>query len=129
MDPTILDILINAGPLGALSVYLIVKNNKLDAKLDKILSDAREAQIAQDEKAQAREDMLRARYDDVINDLQKRGEDLRLSMAEKIAALVAKTSDLQKKIDSMIAGITQIQDQIKEFKMEKLAVRAVRETQ
>tara|TARA_R100001594_G_scaffold15468_1_gene32423 strand:- start:2632 stop:3021 length:390 start_codon:yes stop_codon:yes gene_type:complete len=129
MDPTILDILINAGPLGALSVYLIVKNNKLDAKLDKILSDAREAQIAQDEKAQAREDMLRARYDDVINDLQKRGEDLRLSMAEKIASLVAKTSDLQKKIDSMIAGITQIQDQIKEFKMEKLAVRAVRETQ
>ena len=129
MDPTILDILINAGPLGALSVYLIVKNNKLDAKLDKILSDAREAQIAQDEKAQAREDMLRARYDDVINDLQKRGEDLRLSMAEKIASLVAKTSDLQKKIDSMIAGITQIQDQIKEFKMEKLAVRAVREPQ
>mgnify|MGYP003111137707 FL=1 len=129
MDPTILDILINAGPLGALSVYLIVKNNKLDAKLDKILSDAREAQIAQDEKAQAREDMLRARYDDVINDLQKRGEDLRLSMAEKIASLVAKTSDLQKKIDSMISGISQIQDQIKEFKMEKLAVRAVRETQ
>ena len=129
MDPNILDILIYAGPLGALSVYLIVKNNKLDAKLDKILSDAREAQIAQDEKAQAREDMLRARYDDVINDLQKRGEDLRLSMAEKIASLVAKTSDLQKKIDSMIAGITQIQDQIKEFKMEKLAVRAVREPQ
>ena len=129
MDPTILDILINAGPLGALSVYLIVKNNKLDAKLDKILSDAREAQITQDEKAQAREDMLRARYDDVINDLQKRGEDLRSSMAEKIASLVATTTDLQKKIESMISGISQIQDQIKEFKMEKLAARAVRETQ
>jgi len=129
MDPTILDILINAGPLGALSVYLIVKNNKLDAKLDKILSDAREAQITQDEKSQAREDMLRARYDDVINDLQKRGEDLRSSMAEKIASLVATTTDLQKKIESMISGISQIQDQIKEFKMEKLAARAVRETQ
>jgi hypothetical protein len=127
MDPTILDILINAGPLGALSVYLIVKNNKLDAKLDKILSDAREAQVAQDEKAQAREDMLRSRYDDVITDLQARSEQLRASMAEKIAGLVMTSTEMQKKIEAMIAGIGNIQEQIKEFKMEKLAARAARE--
>ncbi len=127
MDPTILDILINAGPLGALSVYLILKNNKLDAKLDRILSDAREAQIAQDEKAQAREDMLRSRYDDVIADLQTRSEQLRMSMAEKIAGLVMTSTEMQKKIEAMMSGIGNIQEQIKEFKMEKLAARAARE--
>ena len=89
MDPTLLDILINAGPLGALSVYLILKNNKLDQKLDKLLSDARAAQIVQEEKAQAREDKLRQRYDDVIGDLQTRGDTLRESMACKIARLVS----------------------------------------
>ena len=128
MDPTILtDILINAGPLGALSVYLILKNNKLDAKLDKILSDAREAQVAQEEKAQSREDMLRSRYDDVIGDLQSKGEQLRHNMAEKIAGLVLTSNEVQKKIETMMAGITHIQEQIKEFKMEKLAARAARE--
>jgi hypothetical protein len=128
VDPTILtDILINAGPLGALSVYLILKNNKLDAKLDKILSDAREAQVAQEEKAQSREDMLRSRYDDVIGDLQSKGEQLRHNMAEKIAGLVLTSNEVQKKIETMMTGITHIQEQIKEFKMEKLAARAARE--
>ena len=121
------DILINAGPLGALSVYLILKNNKLDAKLDRILSDAREAQVAQEEKAQSREDKLRERYDDVIGDLQSRGEQLRHNMAEKIAGLVLTSNEVQKKIETMMAGITHIQEQIKEFKMEKLAARAARE--
>jgi hypothetical protein len=128
VDPTILtDILINAGPLGALSVYLILKNNKLDAKLDRILSDAREAQVAQEEKAQLREDKLRERYDDVIGDLQSKGEQLRHNMAEKIAGLVLTSNEVQKKIETMMAGITHIQEQIKEFKMEKLAARAARE--
>lgn len=121
------DILINAGPLGALSVYLILKNNKLDAKLDRILSDAREAQVAQEEKAQSREDKLRERYDDVIGDLQSRGEQLRHNMAEKIAGLVLTSNEVQKKIETMMSGITHIQEQIKEFKMEKLAARAARE--
>jgi len=121
------DILINAGPLGALSVYLILKNNKLDAKLDRILSDAREAQVAQEEKAQSREDKLRERYDDVIGDLQSKGEQLRHNMAEKIAGLVLTSNEVQKKIETMMAGITHIQEQIKEFKMEKLAARAARE--
>ena len=121
------DILINAGPLGILSVYLIVKNNKLDAKLDRILSDAREAQVAQEEKAQSREDKLRERYDDVIGDLQSRGEQLRHNMAEKIAGLVLTSNEVQKKIETMMTGITHIQEQIKEFKMEKLAARAARE--
>ena len=127
MDPTMLDILINAGPLGALSVYLILKNNKLDAKLDKILSDAREAQVAQEEKAQSREDKLRERYDDVIGDLQSKGEQLRHSMAEKIAGLVLTSNEVQKKIETMMSGITHIQEQIKEFRLEKLAARAARE--
>ena len=121
------DILINAGPLGALSVYLILKNNKLDAKLDRILSDAREAQVAQEEKAQSREDKLRERYDDVIGDLQSKGEQLRHNMAEKIAGLVLTSNEVQKKIETMMTGITHIQEQIKEFKMEKLAARAARE--
>ena len=121
------DILINAGPLGALSVYLILKNNKLDAKLDRILSDAREAQVAQEEKAQSREDKLRERYDDVFGDLQSKGEQLRHNMAEKIAGLVLTSNEVQKKIETMMAGITHIQEQIKEFKMEKLAARAARE--
>ena len=121
------DILINAGPLGALSVYLILKNNKLDAKLDRILSDAREAQVAQEEKAQSREDKLRERYDDVIGDLQSKGEQLRHNMAEKIAGLVLTSNEVQKKIETMMSGITHIQEQIKEFKMEKLAARAARE--
>ena len=128
MDPTMLtDILINAGPLGALSVYLILKNNKLDAKLDRILSDAREAQVAQEEKAQSREDKLRERYDDVIGDLQSKGEQLRHSMAEKIAGLVLTSNEVQKKIETMMSGITHIQEQIKEFRLEKLAARAARE--
>ena len=127
MDPTLLDILINAGPLGALSVYLILKNNKLDQKLDKILSDARDAQTAQEEKAQAREDKLRRRYDDVIGDLQTRADSLRTHMAEKIAALVARSFDTQKKIEAMMVGVSSIQETIKEFKMEKLAARAARE--
>ena len=121
------DILINAGPLGALSVYLILKNNKLDAKLDRILSDAREAQVAQEEKAQSREDKLRERYDDVIGDLQSKGEQLRHNMAEKIAGLVLTSNEVQKKIETMMSGLTPIQEQIKEFKMEKLAARAARE--
>ena len=127
MEPSLLDILINAGPLGALSVYLILKNNKLDQKLDKILSDARAAQIVQEEKAQAREDKLRQRYDDVIGDLQTRGDTLRESMASKIARLVSGSNETQKKIETMVTGIAHIQEQIKEFKMEKLAARAARE--
>ena len=110
-----------------MSVYLILKNNKLDAKLDRILSDAREAQVAQEEKAQSREDKLRERYDDVIGDLQSRGEQLRHNMAEKIAGLVLTSNEVQKKIETMMSGITHIQEQIKEFKMEKLAARAARE--
>ena len=121
------DILINAGPLGALSVYLILKNNKLDAKLDRILSDAREAQVAQEEKAQSREDKLRERYDDVIGDLQSRGEQLRHNMAEKIAGVVLTSNEMQKKVETMMGGITHIQEQIKEFRLEKLAARAARE--
>ena len=120
MDATVYDLLMNAGPLGLFSVYLIAKNNKLDAKLDKILSDARHTQDMQEEKALKREDQLRTRYDKVIDELRLKSETMRNSIVDKIDFLINNQNSLKKEVELMGQSVDTLKDQMKEFQLKEL---------
>ena len=123
MDATVYDLLMNAGPLGLFSVYLITKNNKLDAKLDKILSDARQTQDMQEEKALKREDQLRTRYDKVIDELRLKSETMRNSIVDKIDFLITNQNGLKKEVELMGVSVDTLKDQMKEFQLKELVKR------
>lgn len=123
MDATVYDLLMNAGPLGLFSVYLITKNNKLDAKLDKILSDARHTQDLQEEKALKREDQLRTRYDKVIDELRLKSETMRNSIVDKIDYLISNQNGFKKEIEMMGQSVDTLKDQMKEFQLKELVKR------
>ena len=123
MDATVYDLLMNAGPLGLFSVYLITKNNKLDAKLDKILSDARHTQDLQEEKALKREDKLRTRYDKVIDELRLKSETMRNSIVDKIDFLITNQNGLKKEVELMGVSVDTLKDQMKEFQLKELVKR------
>ncbi len=120
MDATVYDLLMNAGPLGLFSVYLIAKNNKLDAKLDKILSDARQTQDMQEEKSLKREDQLRTRYDKVIDELRLKSETMRNSIVDKIDFLINNQNSLKKEVELMGQSVDTLKDQMKEFQLKEL---------
>ena len=120
MDATVYDLLMNAGPLGLFSVYLIAKNNKLDAKLDKILSDARQTQDMQEEKALKREDQLRTRYDKVIDELRLKSETMRNSIVDKIDFLINNQNSLKKEVELIGQSVDTLKDQMKEFQLKEL---------
>mgnify|MGYP003134289509 CR=1 FL=1 len=117
------DLLMNAGPLGLFSVYLITKNNKLDAKLDKILADARQTQDTQEEKALKREDKLRTRYDKVIDELRLKSETMRNSIVDKIDYLITNQNAFKKEIELMGQSVDTLKDQMKEFQLKELVKR------
>jgi hypothetical protein len=109
--------------LGLFSVYLITKNNKLDAKLDKILSDARQTQDMQEEKALKREDQLRTRYDKVIDELRLKSETMRNSIVDKIDFLITNQNGLKKEVELMGVSVDTLKDQMKEFQLKELVKR------
>ena len=117
------DLLMNAGPLGLFSVYLITKNNKLDAKLDKILADARQTQDIQEEKSLKREDKLRTRYDKVIDELRLKSETMRNSIVDKIDYLITNQNAFKKEIELMGQSVDTLKDQMKEFQLKELVKR------
>ena len=122
------DLLMNAGPLGLFSVYLITKNNKLDAKLDKILADARQTQDIQEEKALKREDKLRTRYDKVIDELRLKSETMRNSIVDKIDYLITNQNAFKKEIELMGQSVDTLKDQMKEFQLKELVKREASKT-
>jgi vacuolar-type H+-ATPase subunit H len=123
MDTAVYDLLMNAGPLGLFSIYLITKNNKLDEKLDKILSDARDTQDQQEAKALKREDQLRTRYDKVIDELRLKSETMRNSIVDKIDFLINNQNGLKKEVELMGISVDTLKDQMKEFQLKELVKR------
>lgn len=123
MDTAVYDLLMNAGPLGLFSIYLITKNNKLDEKLDKILSDARDTQDQQEAKALKREDQLRTRYDKVIDELRLKSETMRNSIVDKIDFLITNQNGLKKEVELMGVSVDTLKEQMKEFQLKELVKR------
>ena len=123
MDTAVYDLLMNAGPLGLFSIYLITKNNKLDEKLDRILSDARDTQDQQEAKALKREDQLRTRYDKVIDELRLKSETMRNSIVDKIDFLITNQNGLKKEVELMGVSVDTLKEQMKEFQLKELVKR------
>tara|TARA_R110002020_G_scaffold187124_2_gene385288 strand:+ start:2952 stop:3338 length:387 start_codon:yes stop_codon:yes gene_type:complete len=123
MDTAVYDLLMNAGPLGLFSIYLITKNNKLDEKLDRILSDARDTQDQQEAKALKREDQLRTRYDRVIDELRLKSETMRNSIVDKIDFLITNQNGLKKEVELMGVSVDTLKEQMKEFQLKELVKR------
>ena len=117
------DLLMNAGPLGLFSIYLITKNNKLDAKLDRILADANQRNDMQEEKALKREDQLRTRYDKVIDELRLKSETMRNSIVDKIDFSINNQNSFKKEIEMMGQSVDTLKDQMKEFQLKELVKR------
>ena len=81
MMPELYDILMNAGPISLLAIYLMQLNQKQEKRLDeqqnRYLSKIEEKEMKDDANREAllnryenREDALRERYDDVIHRLE-----------------------------------------------------------
>jgi hypothetical protein len=127
MTPELYDILMNAGPISLLAVYLMQLNGKQEKRLDeqtdrylqkieaKEQSDNanREALLQRYEK---REDELRKRYDDVIHRLEvQRTEQvtevkqLLVSTSNKLETMSSTVQSLQQKTDKLEGTLEGIQ--------------------
>ena len=119
MMPELYDILMNAGPIYLLAIYLMQLNQKQEKRLDeqqnRYLSKIEEKEMKDDANREAllnryenREDALRERYDDVIHRLEvQRTEQvtevkqLLVTTGAKLESMSVTVQSLQTKTDKL----------------------------
>lgn len=119
MMPELYDILMNAGPISLLAIYLMQLNQKQEKRLDeqqnRYLSKIEEKEMKDDANREAllnryenREDALRERYDDVIHRLEvQRTEQvtevkqLLVTTGAKLESMSVTVQSLQTKTDKL----------------------------
>ena len=119
MMPELYDILMNAGPISLLAIYLMQLNQKQEKRLEeqqnRYLSKIEEKEMKDDANREAllnryenREDALRERYDDVIHRLEvQRTEQvtevkqLLVTTGAKLESMSVTVQSLQTKTDKL----------------------------
>jgi chromosome segregation ATPase len=137
MMEMITDILLNAGPIGALALYMMYLNNKQENKHDNqqqlnlnkiemMRSNDEAAREAMQNKYEKREDQIRDKYDKVIAkiDLERRDQEKEIansinkavekidSMSTRVDTLNARFDDINTKIMSTNQKVTQLEAQV-----------------
>lgn len=127
MTPEVYDILMNAGPISLLALYLMQLNQKQEKRLndqqDRYLSKIEEKEKNDNKNREAllqryekREDELRKRYDDVIHRLEvQRTEQvtevkqLLVTTSNKLETMSLTVQSLQQKTDKLEGTLDGIQ--------------------
>ena len=112
MYEMITDILLNAGPIGALALYMMYLNNKQENKhdhqqmqyLNKIESmrgNDEAAREALQNKYEGREDALRDKYDAVISKIDTERRDQEKEIANALNRAVEKIDQMSTRVDTL----------------------------
>ena len=137
MMEMITDILLNAGPIGALALYMMYLNNKQENKhdnqqmqylnkIENMRGNDEAAREAMQNKYEQREDALRDKYDSVISkiDTERRDQEKEIAnsinravekidlMSTRVDTLNARFDDLNTKIMSTNQRLTQLETQV-----------------
>lgn len=110
----ITDILLNAGPIGALALYMMYLNNKQENKHDKqqmqylnkiemMRGNDEAAREAIQNKYELREDALRDKYDSVIQKIDTERRDQEKEIANSINRAVEKIDLMSTRVDTLNA--------------------------
>ena len=102
-----LEIMMQSGSLAGFAAYLVFQTKQLQRRFDELNNNA-----------QAREDMLRSRYDRVITDLQSEKGTLQTQTQVHL-------QEMGKKLDTVVTDVSQLKDAVQELKVKNI----VRETQ
>tara|TARA_R100001126_G_scaffold21739_1_gene10645 strand:+ start:1075 stop:1410 length:336 start_codon:yes stop_codon:yes gene_type:complete len=107
MDEAMIEIMMQSGSLAGFAAYLVFQTKQLQRRFDELNNNA-----------QAREDMLRGRYDKVISDLQSEKATLQTQTQLHL-------QDMGKKLDTVVSDVSLLKEAVQELKVKNI----VRETQ
>jgi len=112
MMEMITDILLNAGPIGALALYMMYLNTKQEDKHDKqqliylkkietMRTNDETARLTMQSKYENREDALRDKYDGVIAKIDTERRDQEKEIANAINRAVEKIDQMSSRVDTL----------------------------
>jgi len=94
MEETIIQVLSQGGPMALFAAYLVWQTREQQKRIDGWIGQVG----ALDEKAQAREDKLRERYDEVILKIEGEKGALTQSLIDKMGGVMEKLSQIEQDI-------------------------------
>lgn len=103
---TLIEVLINAGPMGLFAGYLIYQNKNQEKRIDNWM----EKQEQLEDKSQAREDQLRLRYDAVVAKIEREKGEYMMALSGKIEGLYSKISELHTQLQLIDQRLTRLEE-------------------